>query len=371
MSFKEVFNSYNWEAVKTKIYSAKSKDVELVLQKDIIDLEDFAVLLSPAATSFLPELIKKSQLLTQQKFGKNINIYAPLYLSNECKNICTYCGFSFDNKIKRKTLNDKEILQEAEYLKNKGFEHILLVTGEDNQNVNSRYIAHAVEILSPLFANISIEVQPLELEEYQMLHQHNVYAVLVYQETYHQEVYKSYHSKGKKSNFYYRLETPDRIGQANIHKIGLGVLLGLEDWRVDAFYMALHLTYLKKKYWKTKYSISFPRLRKIIGEFVPPFQVSEKNLVQLICAFRLFDENLELTISTREEQSFRDNIIKLGVTNMSVWSKTFPGGYASCNNDLEQFEVGDKRPPEEFIKVIQKNGYIPVWKDWEKINYYA
>lgn len=367
MSFKEVFNSYNWEAVKTKIYSAKSKDVELVLQKDIIDLEDFAVLLSPAAASFLPEMIKKSQWLTQQRFGKNINIYAPLYLSNECKNICTYCGFSFDNKIKRKTLNDKEILQEAKYLKNKGFEHILLVTGEDNQNVHSQYIAHAVKLLSPLFANISIEVQPLELEEYQMLHLHNVYAVLVYQETYHQEVYKTYHPKGKKSNFYYRLETPDRIGKAGIHKIGLGVLLGLEDWRVDSFFCALHLDYLQKKYWKTKYSISFPRLRPAVGAIKENVHLTDEELKQLVCAYRLFNPDVELSLSTRERAELRDELIEIGFTTISAESKTNPGGYVVEPQSLEQFEIDDNRSLEEIKQMLQSKGYEPLMKDWESV----
>lgn len=367
MSFKEVFNSYNWEAVKTKIYSAKSKDVELVLQKDIIDLQDFAVLLSPAAASFLPELIKKSQLLTQQRFGKNINIYAPLYLSNECKNICTYCGFSFDNKIKRKTLNDKEIIQEAEYLKNKGFEHVLLVTGEDNQNVHSQYIAHAVELLNPLFSNISIEVQPLELEEYQMLHQHNVYAVLVYQETYHQEVYKSYHPKGKKSNFYYRLETPDRIGKAGIHKIGLGVLLGLEDWRVDSFFCALHLDYLQKKYWKTKYSISFPRIRPAIGAIKENVHLNDDELKQLVCAYRLFNPDVELSLSTRERKELRDELVEIGFTTMSAESKTNPGGYVIEPESLEQFEIDDNRSLEEIKQMLHSKGYEPLMKDWEGV----
>jgi len=226
---------------------------------------------------------------------------------------------------------------------------------------------NAIRLLKPHFAHISIEVQPLTEEEYVQLQCAGVHSVLVYQETYHQEVYKEYHPKGKKSNFHFRLETPDRIGKAGIHKIGLGVLLGLEDWRVDSFFNALHIEYLQKRYWKSKFSVSFPRLRPAEGIIEPNFIMEDKDLLQLICAYRIWNEDLEISISTRENEKFRNNIISLGATTMSAASKTNPGGYAVAPESLEQFETNDERSMEEIKNIIKKSGYDPVMKDWDSV----
>ena len=363
-SFKDIFNQYTWDEIHAYIYNIRETDVHKALQNQSLDIWDFAALVSPAAAPFLPQMIQKSQYLTHQRFGKNIWLYAPLYLSNECKNICTYCGFSLDNKIPRKTLSDSEIIQEAEFLKKKGFDHILLVTGEDHQKVHIRYIAHAVDILTPYFSTLSIEVQPLEYEEYKMLVEKNIYAVLVYQETYHSENYKKYHPKGRKSNFYYRLETPDRIGKAEVHKIGLGVLLGLEDWRVDSFFCALHLQYLQKTYWKSRFSVSFPRIRPAIGAIQENIHITDHELMQLVCAYRLFNPDVELSLSTRERAEFRDKLIDIGFTTMSAESKTNPGGYSVEPSSLEQFEIDDHRSVEAITQMLQRKGLEPVFKDW-------
>ncbi|MBP6386575.1 MAG: 2-iminoacetate synthase ThiH [Pseudarcicella sp.] len=365
-NFNTVFGKYNWDEIKASILSKTSHDVLQAIHSPKPSLEDFKALLSPAADAFLEQMATKSQALTQKRFGKTVQLFAPMYLSNECNNICTYCGFSLDNKIKRKTLTDKEILQEIAVIKSQGFNHLLLVTGEANHTVHIDYFLNAVKLLKPHFANISIEFQPLETQEYQLLHQAGVYSVLVYQETYHEEVYKQYHPKGKKSNFQYRLETPDRIGEAQFHKIGLGVLLGLEDWRVDSFFCALHLDYLQKKYWQTKFSISFPRMRPAEGIIEPNVIVSDRNLVQLLTAYRIFNEDVELSISTRESEKFRNNVVQLGVTSMSAGSKTNPGGYAVEPTSLEQFEISDERSVKEVAKMIQNNGYEPIYKDWDK-----
>jgi 2-iminoacetate synthase len=308
----------------------------------------------------------QSRQLTQKRFGKTIQMFAPMYLSNECNNICTYCGFSFDNKIKRRTLSEKEILQEVGFIKNNNFNHILLVSGESEQRVNTTYFLRTIELIRSSFANISIEVQPLSSEEYSALHDAGVFSVLVYQETYHREVYKIYHPKGRKSNFYHRLETPDRIGEAGMHKIGLGVLLGLEDWRTESFFCALHLDYLQRKYWTTKYSISFPRMRPAEGIIDPNVITTERDLLQLICAYRLFSEDVDLSLSTRESEKFRENIIPLGITSMSAGSKTNPGGYVVEPESLEQFSISDERTPTTMASIIRSKGYEPVWKDWEK-----
>ena len=365
-NFKNIFDTYNWEEEKTSIYSKTSKDVEFALSSKKRTLEDFKALISPAAIPYLEQMAKLSHELTTKRFGKTIQLYAPMYLSNECNNICTYCGFSLDNKVKRKTLTDAEILKEVAYIKAQGFNHILLVTGESNHTVHVPYFKNAIELIRSNFANISIEVQPLETEEYKELHEAGVYSVLVYQETYHKEVYKQYHPKGKKSNFDYRLETPDRVGKSGTHKIGLGILLGLEDWRVDSFFCALHLDYLQKTFWQTKYSISFPRMRPAEGIIEPNVIVTDKELVQLLCAYRLFNEDVELSISTRESEKLRNNIIPLGVTSMSAGSKTNPGGYAVEPESLEQFEISDERSVEEISDLIKKSGYEPIYKDWDK-----
>ena len=364
--FKEIFDQYNWDDVSASIYSKTESDVKAAIDSSKRTLEDFKALISPAAAPHLEEIAQLSHQLTKKRFGKTIQMYAPMYLSNECNNICTYCGFSFDNKVKRKTLSPAEILLEINAIKQHGFNHILLVTGESNHTVHVDYFLKAIEIIKPHFANISIEVQPLEQDEYQQLQQAGVYSVLVYQETYHKEKYKEYHLKGKKSNFYYRLETPDRLGLAGIHKIGLGALLGLEDWRTDSFFCALHLDYLQKTYWQTKYSISFPRIRPAEGIHLTNFHISDKELVQLMCAYRLLNEDVELSISTRESEKFRNNIIKLGTTSMSAGSKTNPGGYAVDTESLEQFEISDERTPEEIAILISSTGYEPVWKDWDQ-----
>ncbi|MGX7667230.1 2-iminoacetate synthase ThiH [Flavobacterium pedocola] len=365
-TFTSVFEAYDWDSVQAKIYQTSAKEVEIALSKNKRNLDDFLALISPAAQQYLEQMAQRSHQLTKKRFGKTIQMYAPMYLSNECQNICTYCGFSLDNKIKRKTLTESEIELEVAELKKAGFDHVLLVTGEANYTVNINYFLKAVAQIKKDFANISVEVQPLSQEEYEQLHQAGVHTVLVYQETYHREVYKQYHPKGKKSNFDFRLETPDRIGKAGIHKIGLGVLLGLEDWRTDSFFNALHIYYLQKTYWQSKYSVSFPRLRPAEGIIEPNFIMEDKDLLQLICAYRLWNEDLEISISTRENEKFRDNIIPIGVTSMSAGSKTNPGGYVVDVESLEQFETSDERSAAAISRIISEKGYEPVWKDWDK-----
>ncbi|MEO4006825.1 2-iminoacetate synthase ThiH [Flavobacterium sp. CAU 1735] len=364
-TFKSVFETYDWNTIQAKIYQTQADRVEQALANTKRNLDDFIALISPAAQPYLEQMAQISHNLTKKRFGKTIQMYAPMYLSNECQNICTYCGFSFDNKLKRRTLTATEITQETVVLKEMGFDHVLLVTGEANYTVNIDYFLKAIAQIKPDFSNISVEVQPLSETEYQQLHDAGVYSVLVYQETYHRDVYKQYHPKGKKSNFDFRLETPDRIGTAGIHKIGLGVLLGLEDWRTDSFFNALHLDYLQRTYWQSKFSVSFPRLRPAEGIIEPNFIMDDRDLTQLICAYRLWNEDLELSISTRENERFRDNIIPIGVTSMSAGSKTNPGGYAVDPQSLEQFETSDERPANIIAQIIATKGYEPVWKDWD------
>lgn len=363
---ERIFRGMEWDAVSERIHSVHNQDVKRVLgQIKPLTPDDFLVLVSPVAAPYLEQMVAKSAALTRKRFGNTMQLYAPLYLSNECQNICTYCGFSMTNQMPRKTLTDAEIIQEAEALKKLGFEHILLVTGEANKTVGVEYISHAIDLLKPNFAQISIEVQPLEESEYRLLHEKGLHAVLVYQETYRKETYRQYHPKGKKANYEYRLDTPDRLGRAGIHKIGLGVLLGLEDWRVDSVFAAMHLDYLQRKYWQTRYSISFPRMRPFEGGEFEVFPMSERELLQLISAWRLFREDVELSLSTRERAYFRNHACKLGITSMSAGSRTEPGGYSQPDVALEQFEIDDNRSPKEIAEMLRSQQMDVIWKDWD------
>jgi 2-iminoacetate synthase len=367
MSFRPIFDAHCWDDVQASIYAKTAADVERALAAPKRTLENFKALISPAAAAYLEPMARLSRQLTQRRFGRTMQLYAPLYLSNECQNICTYCGFSMDNKLRRRTLSQVEILQEAAVLKQWGYEHVLLVTGEANQTVGVDYLEKALHTLRPLFAQLSMEVQPLDQPDYERLMQAGLHTVLVYQETYHQHDYRKHHPKGRKANFHYRLDTPDRLGRAGIHKMGLGVLIGLEDWRTDSFFTALHLDYLERTYWQTRYSLSFPRLRPAEGLLPPKVDMTDRELVQLICAYRLLNEEVELSISTRETPHFRDNIVALGPTSFSAGSKTNPGGYAVEPESLEQFEISDERSPAAVAAMLRHQSYEPVWKDWDAV----
>jgi 2-iminoacetate synthase len=367
-TFTNYIQRFDWGALSGKISSTSARDVEAALaRKGKGGINDLLALLSPqAGESYLDQMASMSNRLTMQRFGKAIRLFAPLYLSNECNNICDYCGFSMHNKIPRKTLTDLEILKEAGILKKWGFDHVLLVTGESSRRVEVSYLSKALDLLRPYFANLSIEVQPLSTEEYTKLIDHGLHAVMVYQETYNQESYQRHHLKGKKTNFDWRLNTADRLGKAGVKKIGLGCLFGLtRDWRTDALFAGIHLDYLEKKFWQTSYSMSFPRIRPYEGNNITAVDLNDRDLVQLYCAFRIFNHEMELTLSTRESPQLRENLLPLGVTTMSAGSKTNPGGYAQAEESLEQFEISDDRQPEEIASMLRLKSYDPVWKDWD------
>jgi 2-iminoacetate synthase len=366
-SFQDVFDLQNWENLGEEIFSKTKTDVEEALHlAGRGSLENIKALLSPAAVSFLEPMAQLSTELTRRRFGRAIRLYIPVYLSNVCHNVCTYCGFSMGNKVPRIVLSDKEMDVEIDAVKKLGYDNVLLLTGESHE-VGVAYFKEALRKFRKHFSTLSMEVQPLDESEYAELMDEGLHAVYVYQETYRRETYRQHHPKGKKSNFEYRLETPDRLGRAGIRKMGLGVLLGLEDWRTDAYFTALHLHYLSKQYWRTQYGVSFPRLRPAEG--LPELKsiVTEKELFQLICAFRLFDEQLEVSLSTRERALFRDHAAACGVTSMSAGSKTQPGGYAVHPEALEQFHISDERSPTELAAMLRSRGLDPVWKDWDSV----
>jgi 2-iminoacetate synthase len=367
MKFAEQIKDYDWEKIKGSIYSKTAVDVESALNKNRLNTDDFMALISPAAEPYLEQMATLSQKYTQQRFGKTIQFYVPLYLSNYCINQCVYCGFNHNNDIRRIILNDEQILREVQAIKKMGdFNHLLLVTGENPTDAGLEYLEHAIHLVKPYFSSISIEVQPLLEAEYKQLSNAGLNAVYCYQETYHKERYKIYHPKGMKSKFDWRLDTFDRLGKAGMRKVGLGVLIGLEDWRTDATFMALHLRYLQKNYWQTKYSISFPRMRPHEGaSFQPNIIMSDMELAQIIFAYRIFDHDVEITLSTRENQLFRDHMTTLGITSLSAGSKTDPGGYAVYKNELEQFVINDNRTPDAVLSAVKSQGYEVVWKDWD------
>ena len=367
-SYLELFHQTHWNEIASIIHKTETSDVERALDSQGAGgLRDFAALMSPlAAQHYLEPMARLSHRLTTQRFGRVVRLFAPMYLSNECNNVCDYCGFSLGNAIPRKTLSMGETLREAGILKQHGFDHVLLVTGESGRKVGVDYLARSLSVLRPHFSNLSIEVQPLHQKEYEDLIDKGLHAVLVYQETYEEDSYQRHHLKGRKRNFDWRLGTPDRLGQAGIKKIGLGCLFGLtEDWRTDAYFAAQHLGYLERAYWKTTYSMSFPRLRPCAGEKPPVVTLKDRDMVQLLCAFRIFSHELELSLSTRESSAFRENLLPLGVTTMSAGSKTNPGGYTDPEEALEQFEVSDQRSPAEVCHMLEQKGYDPVFKDWD------
>ena len=366
MSYYDTILRYDWETTRRAIYAKNDADVERALAAERPTMDDFAALVSPAADKYLGEMASKSYATTRRRFGNVMQLYVPLYLANICQNHCVYCGFNCTNKIHRAILTPEEIHAEAQAIKRDPFQHILLVTGEAPHSSSVQYLADSMKIMQRYFEQISIEVQPLDTDEYRLLKDYGLHAVYVYQETYNRDRYPVYHLRGKKTNYRYRLETPDRLCEAGVHKVGLGNLIGLVDWRTEAYFTALHLRYLENRYWRTKYSVAFPRLRPYVGEdgFNPEHPASERSLFQLICAYRLLSEDVELSISTRESADFRDRVMPFGVTVISAGSKTTPGGYAHPNRELEQWSINDNRTPREVEASVRAKGLDPVWKDW-------
>jgi 2-iminoacetate synthase len=366
MNFVDTWKAHDFAQTTARITGRTEADVRRAMRRaqDRIGLDDLEALLSPAAAPFLEEMAQLSHRLTVDRFGRTMQLYAPLYLSNVCSNICTYCGFSAQNRIARRILTDDEIQIEGDSLREMGFEHVLLVTGEAG-HVGRNYLANALRLLRPKFASLSMEVQPLDTPDYAALAQTGLSAVLVYQETYDPAAYPRFHLKGSKMDMAYRLETPDRLGRAGIKKIGLGPLFGLSDWRAEAWFAGLHLRHLEKTYWRTRYSLSFPRLRPHEGGELRLAAFGERDLVQALCALRIFSREVELSLSTRESPAFRDRAFRLGFTSMSAGSRTNPGGYAVAPDSLEQFAVGDDRGPAEVASMLRRAGYEPVWKDWD------
>lgn len=366
--FSEEIKKYSWDDITHCIASKTTADVEMALYKKQCNIDDFMALISPVAKPYLETMAQLSRRYTQERFGKVISMYIPLYITNSCTNHCVYCGFNHNNPMPRTILKQSEIEQECLAIKRLApFENLLIVTGENPRDAGVEYIERALQTARPHFSNLSIEVMPLKSEDYYRLTQSGLNGVVCFQETYNCDRYKQYHPRGMKSNYEWRLNGYDRMGAAGVHKIGMGVLIGLEDWRTDVTFMAMHMQYLRRHYWQTRFSVNFPRLRPSAGGFQPNVVMDDCELAQLTFAFRIFDHDVDLSVSTRETPHFRDHIATLGATSMSAGSKTEPGGYYTYPQALEQFSVSDERTPLEVEAAIKRAGYEVVWKDWDKI----
>ena len=393
MSFAAEFNSLALPSLLKSAAETSGAAPQPSLEKSTLRLDDFARLISPAAAGKLEVLCRRSQQVTRQRFGNVIRLFAPLYLSNECINNCKYCGFSRDNPIARVTLAVDEVLSEARELLRQGFRNILLVSGEHPKFVSHGYLADCIRALHQEVPSLSLEIGPMETAEYRPLAEAGAEGLVVYQETYDRSVYSAMHTAGPKRDFQWRLETPERAYAAGFRRLGIGALYGLADWRFEALCVAAHADYLLRNCWKAQLTISLPRLRPCAGEFEPLTRMTDRDLVQLVCAFRLMFPDVGLVLSTRESPRLRDGLIPLGVTLISAGSHTEPGGYTGAGkeklhhtlrgrvvdlgasewapldsratNATGQFQIADERSPQQVADLIRRLGYEPVWKDWD------
>ena len=352
-------------------------------------LRRFEELIAPQSDEAFASMTRKSRALTLQNFGRTMRLFAPLYLSNECINNCQYCGFSRDNPILRVTLSLDEVQAEADHLLESGFRQVLLVAGEHPKFVSNDYLSDCVRLLSQRFPSVAIEVGPLTTEGYRPIVQAGAEALIVYQETYDRAVYHELHTSGPKRDFKWRLDCPERGYQAGFRRLGIGALFGLTRWQDDAIALAAHVEYLLKHCWQAQISVSLPRIRPAAGGYRPPFTLSDRELAQLVCAFRMTFPQVGIVLSTRERAALRDALIPLGVTSMSAGSHTEPGGYTRRGREhlhrtvrgrivapefqdgedalaTGQFEISDDRSPADIAELLRQQGLEPVWKDWDQ-----
>lgn len=362
-SFNDVLKSWEDFNFITFLGNTTSEDIVNILSKYEIDERDFLKLLSPASDSFLETIARKAHEVTIREFGKTIQLYTPLYLSNYCKNRCTYCGFNVDNKMLRTKLTEEEILLEGNKIRNLGIKHILLLTGGDRTNTPISYIERAISILKPIFDSISIEMYAMNEREYKRLCDLGVDNVTIYQETYCRTKYSEVHLGGEKSSFDFRLDAPERAAKSGARSVNLGALLGLHSPVEDFFKAAIHCNYIKNRYPGCDVAISLPRIKEAIGDFKQEQIVDDRLFTKFILAFRLFIPRAGISLSTRESRELRDNLLPLGITKMSGQSKTSVGGHNSKKSD-NQFEISDERTVLELDRDLRNKGYQPVYKDW-------
>lgn len=369
MSFAEELATWPAGRVHDLLARATPAGVEAAIGREERSPADFAALLSPQAAPRLETMAQESARLTRWHFGRTISLYAPIYLSNVCGTDCTYCGYAVrsGNTERRVTLQPPQIRAECQALAKQGFQNVLLLTGDAPHAVPVDYIAQGLAIAREYFPSVGVEVYALDQEDYARLCALGLEGVTLYMETYDRDTYRKVHLKGRKMDFDYRLGAIEHAGLAGARRIAIGVLLGLSDWRVDAFWLGLHAKYLQRTCWQSALSISFPRLRHVPTRFTIPHLVTDREMVQLMLAMRLLLPEAGFSISTRETPEFRDRLIPLGTTSMSAGSSTRPGGYSTYGEEtLEQFEIEDRRSPREVIDAIRTAGYDPVIKDFDR-----
>ncbi|MFH1734498.1 MAG: 2-iminoacetate synthase ThiH [bacterium] len=367
MSFIDILNKTAVEQLRQQLDDIPPDRVETALNHNALSFSDFLALISPAAADYMEEMAVKARKITLQRFGRIILLYAPLYLSNECSNACLYCGFNVHRRLPRITLSMDEIIAEAGHLKNIGFAHLLLVSGEASKVLPVPRLQEILKVLSKDFPSLSLEIYPLSAPAYAQLAEAGADGLTLYQETYNRDVYAKVHPGGRKRDYNWRLEAVERAAEVGFRRLGIGSLLGLNDWRYEGIALAVHAEYLMKKYWKTQLAISFPRLINTPEGFSVPAPVDDASMVQLMLALRLYLHDAGLVLSTREPPQLRDHLIPLGITQMSAGSRTEPGGYLHPVENGSQFSVEDHRKPAEVAAAIQRNGYEPVWKDWDQV----
>jgi 2-iminoacetate synthase len=366
-SFADVLAAWPVDRVQAVLAAMDATASRAALARQHRSETDLAAMLAPCAAAHLEDMARRAAALTRQRFGRAMQFYAPLYVSNHCVNGCTYCGFNCRNKVARRRLTVPEAVREAEQLVEQGFQHILLVSGEDPEGVPVGHFERLAQALRPLVSSLSVEIHPLSVADYARLVEAGVDSLTIYQETYDPIEYARYHVSGPKRNFRWRLETPERGARAGMAFLGIGALLGLADWRVEAFYTGLHARYLQRRYWRQHVSVSFPRMRRAAGAFDPPCPVSDAQLVQALCALRLFLPDSGMVLSTRESATLRDHLLPLGITRLSAGSRTTPGGYAEDTDAEGQFQVQDHRSLQDVMAAVQAAGFDPVVKDWDDL----
>lgn len=358
-------NSYEYEK-----YTAE--DVRFALAKESIDVEDFKAFLSPAAEPFLEQMAQKAKIETSKHFGNTVYIFTPLYIANYCENYCVYCGFNCYNDINRKKLSFEEIEREMKVIADSGIEEILMLTGESRSMSDVKYIGEACKLAKRYFRNIGLEIYPVNVDEYQYLHECGADYVTVFQETYDSDKYETLHLMGHKRVFPYRFDAQERAIMGGMRGVAFSALLGLADFRKDALASALHVYYLQRKYPHVEYSLSCPRLRPIINnDKINPLDVHERQLCQVLCAYRIFLPFVGITVSSRESKTFRDGIVKIAATKVSAGVSTGIGDHESKYSGKEdkdagdeQFEICDARSFEEMYKDVASVGLQPVLNDY-------
>jgi 2-iminoacetate synthase len=368
VDFSETLRIWPEDRIRELISRSNPENVNKALNSRNLFPQDLANLLSPSATPHLEAMARVANRITRRNFGRTISMYAPIYLSNVCTSDCVYCGYAIRSgeEGERRTLTESQIRIECGTLAARGFQHVLLLTGDAPKAAPIDYLEKAVSIAREHFVSVSIEVYALSGEDYQRLVNKGLEGVTLYMETYHRETYSKVHLSGRKRDFNHRLEAIERAGNAGARRLGIGSLLGLYDWRIDGFLTAVHAKYLQKKYWRSAVSISFPRLLHTPNRHALANPPPDREFVQLILATRLFLPEVGFSLSTRERAALRDKLIPLGVTHMSAGSSTRPGGYSSCGEEtLSQFEIEDRRSPDQVAEAIRNAGYDPVWKDFD------